>query len=259
MPVAAGLYYFAHETGNFSRPSVILIHGAGGNHLYWPPQIRRLHDQSIFAVDLPGHGKSEGVGHHIIDDYVGNVSEFIKALNLNGAVLVGHSMGSAVALQMAIRFPKKVLGLGLVGSGARLRVAPAILQSASDPSTFADAVRMVNESSFAPQANRRLKELAGQRMSEVRPSVLYGDFLACDAFNAMDQISKISVPTLVLCGAEDKMTPLKYSEFLRDGIPSARMEIVPNAGHMVMLEQPDIVAEFLAGFFNAIPYQPGQS
>lgn len=258
MSIAAGLYYFAHEAENFSRLPVILIHGAGGHHLYWPPQIRRLHNQRIFAVDLPGHGKSGGIGHHTIDDYVGEILGFMKALRFNAAVLVGHSMGGAIALETAIRYPKRVLGLGLVGSGARLRVAPTILQSASDPSTFADTVHMINAYSYAPQTNARLKELGEQRMLETRSTVLYGDLLACDAFDVMDRLSKISAPTLILCGAEDKMTPLRNSEFMRDHIAGTRLEIVPNAGHNVMLEQPNQVAEILADFLDAIPYQPGQ-
>jgi pimeloyl-ACP methyl ester carboxylesterase len=257
MPVAAGLYYFAHESDNFSRPPVILIHGAGGNHLFWPPQIRRIDNQRILAVDLPGHGKSEGVGHHTIDDYTVEVMEFIKALKLNGVVLVGHSMGSAIALKAAIRFPKKVLGLCLLGSGARLRVAPSILQSASDPSTFEAAVRQVIDSSFFPQTDGHLKELSAQRLEETRPSVLYGDLLACNAFNVTDQLSQVSAPAFILCGALDKMVPWNVSEFLRDHIPGAQMDITPNTGHMFLLEQPNQTADKLSGFLNTIPFQPG--
>lgn len=258
MPAAAGLYYFPHGADNYSRPPVILIHGAGGTHLHWPPQIRRLHDQRIFAVDLPGHGRSEGVGHQTIEDYAENILEFMKAVKLNSAVLVGHSMGSAIALTVAIRSPRLVSGLGLVGGGSRLRVSPAILQSAANPSTFPDAVHMVSEFSFSAHASAKLKELAEQRLSGTRPTVLYGDFLACNAFNVTDQLAGISAPTLIVCGAEDRMTPPKYSELLRDNIPNARMEITANAGHMVMLEQPELVASVLADFFNSIPYQPGQ-
>jgi pimeloyl-ACP methyl ester carboxylesterase len=257
MPVAAGLYYFAHEVDNFSRPPVILIHGAGGHHLFWPPQIRRLHNQRIFAIDLPGHGKSEGVGHHTIDDYTLEILEFIKALKLNAVVLVGHSMGGAIALKAAMFFPKKVLGLCLLGSGARLRVSHSILQSASDPSTFGATIRLVIDDSFSPQTNTRLKELAAQRMEETRPSVLYGDFLACNAFNMTDQLTRVSAPTLILCGALDKMVPLKISEFLRDNITGAKMDILLNAGHMLMLEQPDETADKLNTFLNTIPFLPG--
>lgn len=258
MPTAAGLYYFAHESQNLSRPPVILIHGAGGTHLHWPPQIRRLPDQRIFALDLPGHGKSEGVGHQTIDDYAENILDFMKAIKLNSAVLVGHSMGGAIALTAAIRSPKQVSALGLVGSGAKLRVSPAILHSASNPFTFADAVQRISDFSYSEHASARLKELGGQKLSGTRPTVLYGDFLACDAFNAADQLPQISAPTLIVCGADDRMTPPKYSELLRDGILDARMEIVPGAGHMVMLEQPEAVANLLADFFNSIPFQAGQ-
>lgn len=183
--------------------------------------------------------------------------EFIKALRLNAAVLVGHSMGSAIALRAAIRFPKRVLGLGLLGSGARLRVAPAILEGAFDPARAPEAIRLVTDLSFAPQAPERLKELASRRMAETRPAVLYGDFMACDTFDVTDQLSKISMPTLILCGLEDKMTPLKGSEFLRDHIAGARLETVADAGHMLMLERPDLAAERLADFLNSIPYRPG--
>ena len=258
MPTAAGLYFFGHEADNLSRPPVILIHGAGGHHLYWPPQIRRLHNHRVYAVDLPGHGKSEGIGHHSIDDYVTVVMEFIEAIKLNSVILVGHSMGGAIALRAAVRFPERVLALGLLGSAARLRVSPVILQRASDPAKIAEAIRLVIDLSFASQSSARLRELAAQRMAETRPAVLYGDFLACDDFNITNQLSRISAPTIILCGAEDKMTPIKDSEFLRDHITGARLEIISDAGHMLMLEQPDHVAEVLADFVDPIVYRPGR-
>jgi pimeloyl-ACP methyl ester carboxylesterase len=258
MPVAAGLYYFAHQADNFTRPPVILIHGAGGHQLFWPPQVRRMHDQRIFAVDLPGHGKSAGLGHHTIEDYCGEILEFLKALKLNAAVLVGHSMGAAIALQMAIQNRKHVLGLGLVGCGARLRVNPALLQGAPDPSTFAETVQLVTDLSFSSETNPRLRELAAQRMAETRPSVLYGDFLACNVFDETDRLSMVSVPTLILCGAEDKMTPARNSEFLHENISDSKMEILPGVGHMLMLERPDRFADLLADFLDSIPYRPGK-
>lgn len=257
MPVAARLYYFASGAENFARPPVVLIHGAGGNHLYWPPQIRRLHEQRIFAPDLPGHGKSGGLGCHTVDDYTDALAEFIEALQLNRVVLIGHSMGGAIALLMAVRKPKRVLGLGLVGTGARLRVTPALLQGTAHASSFPAAVRMISELSFARHTSPRLKELAAQRMAEVRPDVLHGDFLACNGFDVTAELSKISMPALILCGDADKMTPPKNSEFLQEHIAGARLEIIPNAGHMLMLEQPDQVADLLTGFINSVPYQPG--
>ncbi len=255
MPTAATLYYFAHEAGNRSRPPVILIHGAGGNHLSWPPQLRRLPDHRIFAPDLPAHGKSEGIGRHTIEDYVQDVLEFMSELKIYSAILVGHSMGCAVALSAAICFPERVTALGLIGGGARLRVAPALLRSASDPSTFENAVKMIMDASFSQSS--RIKELSTQRMMATRPTVLYGDLMACDAFDVMDQLCKLSFPALIICGSDDQMTPLTYSKFLCNHISGACLKVVPNAGHMVMLEQPDIVSDLLADFLNSIPYHSG--
>lgn len=258
MPTAAGLYYFASEAENHLRPPVLLIHGAGGNHLFWPPQMRRLHNQRLFAVDLSGHGKSSGIGHQAIEDYAGDVLKLLKALRIRAAVLVGHSMGGAIALQVAIRHPRRILGLCLVGSGAKLRVSPALLRSTSEASMSAAAIELIISLSFASQTNPRLKDLATARMGETRPSVLHGDFLACDAFDVTGHLSQIAAPTLVLCGAQDRMTPPAYSEFLREQIKDAELEIVPKAGHMVMLEQPAQVADKITEFLSKIPYVPAK-
>jgi pimeloyl-ACP methyl ester carboxylesterase len=257
MPIAAGLYYFAHEAGDHSHPPAIFIHGAGGSHLSWPPQLRRLPDQCIFAPDLPAHGRSEGIGQHAIEDYVHDILEFMSEIGIYSAVLVGHSMGSAVALSAAIHFPEHVTALCLIGSGARLRVAPALLRAASNPSAFESAVQMINDASFSSQSGR-VKELSTQRMLETRPAVLYGDLLACDAFDVKDQLDNLSIPTLIVCGMDDRMTPLHDSQFLRDHIAGARLEVISNAGHMVMLEQPDRISDLMADFLNSIPRRVGK-
>ena len=259
MPVAAGLYYFVHQPDAVGRPPVVLIHGAGGDHLYWPSQVRRLQDERVFAVDLPGHGNSAGVGSHSIEDYGAQIIEFVRALKLSRVILVGHSMGGAVALQSAIKYPRRVLGLGIIGSGARLPVNPTLLYNASKPETAAETVHLVTELSFAAEIDSRLKDVAAQRLAQTRSSVLYGDFLACDAFNASaEQLARISIPTLLVFGAADRMTPVTDGEALRAQIRGARLEVVPKAGHMVMLEQPHRIAQLLGEFVKSIPYQPGK-
>ncbi len=258
MPTAAGLYYFSQGEADLTRPPVILIHGAGGHHLYWPPQIRRLPGERIFALDLPGHGKSAGVGHHTIGDYAGAVVHFMDALHLNRAVLVGHSMGGAVALEIAIRWPDRALGLVVLGSAAHLRVSPKLLRNAADPAKEAEAAHMVIQYSFAPETSARLKELAEQRMLESRASVLSGDLLACNAFDVAGQLAHVSSPALIVFGAEDRMVSVGAGRALADRIKGARMEILPRAGHMVMLEQPERVAALLREFLHGLPYQPGK-
>jgi len=255
MPTTTELYYFAHEAEEqtTTRPPVILIHGAGGIHLSWPPQIRRLADEKIYALDLPGHGKSEGVGRQSIDEYADDVIAFMKELKLRAAVIVGHSMGSAVALTLALKYPKQVLGLGLLGCGSKLRVSPILLETAGNQNTFESAVNMVSENCFSSETPQNLIELSKKAMREIRPPVLLGDFLACNEFDVTNELENIKVPTLIICGAEDKMTPLKFSESLRDGITNSQFHILEHAGHMLMLEQPNAVADLLKEFIDNIP------
>jgi pimeloyl-ACP methyl ester carboxylesterase len=102
-----------------------------------------------------------------------------------------------------------------------------------------------------------LKELVFKRLATIRPSLLYGDLLACDHFDFTDRLGAIRTPTLVICGAEDKLTPLTYSETLSSAIPGAALQTVDGAGHMVMLEQPRRAAGLLSVFLATIPYLPG--
>jgi pimeloyl-ACP methyl ester carboxylesterase len=107
---------------------------------------------------------------------------------------------------------------------------------------------------FSPQTSRKLVELAVQRMSEIRPSVLYGDFLACNDFDISTRLAEIQQPTLILCGADDQMTPPRYAQFLASGIPDAELALIPEASHMLMLEQPTQVAKALIDFLSGISY-----
>jgi len=258
MPAVSSIFYFSHGADNISRPPVVFIHGAGGAHLRWPPQTRRIPGYRIYALDLPAHGKSDGLGFQRIGDYARAVIDFLDSVKLNSAVMIGHSMGGGIALTLALDFPKRVLGLGLIGTGARLRVSPQILDSASRVETFPAAVKLINDLEFGPTASPRLKELARQRMSGIRPTVLHGDFLACNEFDAINRLDEIAAPSLILCGAEDQLTPPKYSEYLHERISNSRLAVIPEAGHMVMLERPEAFTQIVAEFLDSIPYRAGQ-
>jgi pimeloyl-ACP methyl ester carboxylesterase len=259
MPIASDLYYFNYQRGEIETLPVVLIHGAGGNHLYWPSEIRRLTGFRIFAPDLPGHGKSAGRGQQSIESYAQVIVNWLDILGLQRAVFVGHSMGGAIALELALHHFEHVLGLGLISTGARMKVGQEILNVAASSTTFHRAVEIVSSASFSPLADPHLVELAAARMAEMRPTVFYGDFLACEQFDISDKLRQICQPTLVLCGAEDQLIPPQNSQFLAAQIPNAQLEMIPRAGHMVMLEQPHAVASALSKFLGSVPYHAGET
>lgn len=257
MPVAAGLYYFAHNPQERRLPPVILIHGAGGTHLSWPAEIRRLPGQRMLAVDLPGHGKSPGLGKHSIPEYSRCLLDFMDTLGIFKAVLVGHSMGGGIALDLALNHPGYVAGLGLIASNARLRVAQAILDGLALPATVPATLQTIVDWSYGPQVDDDLKKLAARRLAETRPAVLSGDMVACNDFDVLQRLPEIQLPTLIVCGTEDRMTPLRYSESMAIQISNAALQTIDSAGHMVMLEQPRRVAGILNIFIKSLDYTPG--
>ncbi len=259
MPVMAWagqpLFYAAYGDAAAGRPPVVLVHGAGGTHLHWPPQVRRLAGARVLALDLPGHGQSAAAdaatqAASSIEVKASAVLAVLDALGIARAVVVGHSMGGAIALALALARPERVAGLGLVGTGARLRVAPEILDGLTRD--FAGTVAAIVERMFGPQAPERLKALALKRMLEVDARVLRADWDACNAFDVRERLGEIAAPCLVVTGSADVMTPEKYARFLAESLPAARLHVEAGAGHMVMLERPEAVAQVLGEWVRGV-------
>lgn len=255
MPFAQGFHYTLHASEK-NRPPLILIHGAGGSHLSWHPKIRRLRGETVYALDLPGHGQSEGEGKRSIEEYADDVVRFMDAVGISTAALAGISMGSAIALALALVHPKRIAALVLIGGGAKMRVAPFILETAANPETFEAAVETINVHSFALAAPKDLLRLSKQELLKTPPSVLLGDFTACNQFDISARLHEIIPPALILCGEHDRMMPPKFSRSLRDGLPNARLIVIERAGHMAQLEQPDAVAEAIKQFMESLTLQP---
>lgn len=252
MPTAAGIYYAQFDEGHGDQPPVILIHGAGSSHLVWPAALRRIAGQRVLAVDLPGHGRSAGVAQQSIAAYAGQMIEFLAAMGLYQAVFVGHSMGGAVALEMAASYPTHVAGLGLIATGAYLGVDPSFLENLSNLVTRPTALANFQARAFGPLAAPALTERCMQTIQETRPSVLSGDWRACADFDLRERITRIEAPAWVIAGAEDRVIPIAYAHFLADRLAAARLQIIPGAGHMVIVEQPEKVASGLQQFLGAL-------
>ncbi len=242
------IYY---PTRGTRGPAIVFIHGAGSSHLIWNRQLAALADMATcYGIDLPGHGRSTGSGRNSIEAYRDVTVAFLDTLRIEAALIVGHSMGGAIAQTLALSHPEHVAGIGLVGTGGRLRVAPEFL--AGLMTDFEQAARTINRNSFADTTPATVVAAAEKELLACPPEVVLGDYIACDRFDAMNRLHEIHAPALILCGREDRMTPSRYSKFLASKIAGARLVLVEAAGHDVMLEQPDAVNRALREWIAAI-------
>lgn len=246
-----GLDVFAGTGGKTfdpSLPTVVLLHGAGMDHTAWALHDRWFahHGFSVLAPDMPGHGRSAGKPLQTIAEMADWTAALIAAAGAAKARLVGHSMGSLVALETAARHPAKVTGLTLIATSSKMAVGPDLLKAAEDNNH--DAVDMVSiwglgyaaglGNSLAPG----LWMLGGaQRLLEASKSgVLFADLSACNAYaGALEAASKIKVPATVIVGERDMMTPARAGKALAAALSDCRTVVLAGAGHMMMAERPD--------------------
>ena len=231
-----------------SLPTIVLLHGAGFDHSSWALHSRWFahHGYNVLAPDLPGHGRSSGPPLPAISEMADWTAALIEAAGAARARLVGHSMGSLIALETAARHPAKVSALSLIGTAATMTVGPDLLKAAE--ANDRSAIDMVSIWGLGFQA-----ELGGslapglwmhsgaQRVLEqCRPGVLFNDLAACNAYqNALAAAAQVTVPATFILGERDMMTPAKAGKTLAAALPNARTIILRGAGHMMMAERPD--------------------
>jgi len=241
--------HFRQGAGNPGTTPVIMIHGAGASSNVWLRQLQAFEGSfPLFAVDLSGHGASDGASYPRVEDYGHDLLAFLDALGLDQAVWLGHSMGGAIVMSLALEHPERVKKIVLAGSGSQLKVPGEVLSALRKD--FREMMRVIGRYAYSPHFPAYLLNLTEVEMGNCRPEVLVADLLACDGFDISRQLSRIAQPTLILCGREDRFTPLELSEYLRSGIPRARLEVIEGAGHMAMIEDAPAfngaVASFLA-------------
>jgi pimeloyl-ACP methyl ester carboxylesterase len=239
-----------------SQPTIVLLHGAGFDHSTWALQSRWFahHGYSVLAPDLPGHGRSSGAPLATIADMADWTAALLDTAGAAKARLVGHSMGSLIALETAARHPAKVSGLGLIGTAATMTVGPDLLKAAETDDHA--AIDMVSIWGLGFQA-----ELGGslapglwmhggaQRVLErCRPGVLFNDLSACNVYqNGLAAAAQITIPVTLILGERDMMTPARAGKALAAALPNSRTVVLRGAGHTMMAERPDEVLAALQG------------
>jgi pimeloyl-ACP methyl ester carboxylesterase len=228
-------------------PTVAFLHGAGMDHTVWALQTRWFahHGRNVLAFDLPGHGRSEGPALRSIPEMAAWVLEALATLGAGRARLVGHSMGALVALAAAAEGGERVGALALLGMTPLMPVHPELIAAAE--SGQHKAIELMTSWAVGRRAQLGGNEAPGLWLTEAAmrlleradPKALASDLVACDAWKGADAAAaKVACPTLLLCGADDRMTPAAKAAPFARAFKEARLEILPNAGHMMMVEDP---------------------
>ncbi len=242
-----------------SKPGVVFIHGAANDHSVWTLQARYFahHGWNAMAVDLPGHGKSFGDAKKSIADYAAWLVNFLDNGAIASAALVGHSMGSLIALECAARYGPRVSQIALIGTSAPMPVSDVLLDAAQNRP--ADAFDMLNIWGHAPQLKWGRNPTPGtssmmaykRLLEQSRPGVLAADLSACHAFLPDDKLfADIKIPSLVVAGTRDMMTPAKTAQALAARIAGCRVVMLEDAGHAMMQEMPGKTLDALRGFLK---------
>jgi pimeloyl-ACP methyl ester carboxylesterase len=230
---------------------LLLLHGAGGSSLHWAPALAALGRRRwSVAPDLPGHGRSPALASaptpaDLLERERELCAAFAERIGLGRFILVGHSLGAALALELALAYPGRVERLVLVAAASRLPVEPALLALCRD--RFSELPAHFAANGYSPTSSRaQVATWATSQLQAERESVL-ADLRACDRFDARARLGAICVPTTVISAADDAITPPAEQLALAAAIPRARLASIPRAGHFVLLERPLAVAQLILG------------
>lgn len=241
-------------------PTIVFLHGSEHDHSVWVLQSRYLahHGFGVLALDLPGHGRSLGAPLARIEDMADWLIAVLDAARVKTATLVGHSMGSLVALDCAARYPSRVARVALLGTAFPMRVSPELLEATQK--NEAAAHDMINVWSHAAYAHYPSNPGPGfwvigenlRLMQRQKPGVLHADFAACNDYAAgLERAAQVRCPALLLLGKRDAMTPARAARDIAKTIPGATIVTLPGSGHNLMAEKPDEVLDTLSNFLHA--------
>jgi len=252
-------YTAAHDI-DAAKPTIVFVHGAGLDHSLFGLQSRYFgyHGFNVLAADLPGHGRSAGPPLATVPEMADWVLRLLDAAKLEKASVVGHSMGSLVALECAAHQAPRIERIALLGTAYPMKVAEAFMSAAKE--NRQDAYDMETIWGHSAQAALGANPNPGMwmygealaRLGRLAPGVLYNDLRACNGYAGGEAAAaKLKCPVLFLLGRRDQMTPAKAGAAFARGVPNARLVQLEASGHLLMTEAPDATLDALIDFFRA--------
>ena len=241
---------------NYSLPYIVFIHGAGGDKSQWEFQVDFLSEKGygILTISLQNHGESlkdheininsDTISQSLINNYTEDIVELIIQLGIKNYCLAGHSMGGAIVLNFVLLTEKGAFKdllplpktMFLIASGAKLNVAPVFFDLIRND--FNEALKLMSKFSYGSKTELSVKLKNQKILTNNGSIVLYNDLDSCRYFDVRTDLESIKVPTVILCGVQDQMTPPKFSKFLHETIPNSQLFLIPDAGHFLFQEAP---------------------
>jgi pimeloyl-ACP methyl ester carboxylesterase len=234
--------------------SIVFVHGACENSQFWNHQ-RSLEDRfRLLFVDLPGHGRSKLMTNveMSVQNYADIVGEFVASTCPDKAILVGHSMGGAITLMNAIHHRDNLTAVVLVATGAKLGVLPSIREGLR--TRFDETIKSVlAPRQFASTTNLEVIRFVTNEMMKCKGPVAFSDYEACNGFDVRQKLATITLPTLIMVGEEDKLTPVPWSTYMKENIPKSKIIVMKGSSHLPMLERPSDFNRHLSEFVTSLP------
>ena len=227
------IHYISIESINKSMgegENIFFLHGLGGNIYNWAYQTKYFSEtNNVLSLELPGHGRSSGKGGSSIEFYTELIKKFFDIMELDNVVIVGHSMGGVVSLDFSFKYPHRVKALGLVATSAKFDIpTQKLMELKNDMESIFGSLE---------KAKEKMKDI-DERLVTNDMMVLLGDVMAIKKYDGIAHLSELTMPTLIVGGIDDVLAPVSYSEQLHANIKNSSLNIIQNAGHMVMVEAP---------------------
>jgi pimeloyl-ACP methyl ester carboxylesterase len=234
-----------------NKQNLVFLHGAGTTALSWQLQIKYLADKAnIIVPDLPGHGKSKDPGMNNIPDYAKSVAGLIENLDIGKCIVIGTSMGGAIAQELLVNHNDKCKAGILLNTGAKLKVLPAIFEAVNKD--FKAFIIGMSDILFPATTEVKKVDPSLKDMLVIDQTIVFNDFLACDNFDIRKQLHKINLPVLVISSKSDIMTPVWYGEFLKNNIKDSKMALIEGAGHLAQFDKPRVLNKIIMEFINEL-------